>query len=54
VELPDNFSFIASSTAVVSGNVWRGDIEGSDFSFIPFSISLVYGDFWGGLSSAML
>jgi hypothetical protein len=39
-----SFSFIASSTAFVSGDVWGEDIEGladSDFSFILFSISLV-------------
>ena len=52
-----SFSFIASSTAFVSGDVWGEDIEGladSDFSFILFSTSLVSGDVWGGLSSAML
>jgi hypothetical protein len=52
-----NFSFIALSTAVVSGDVWRGDVEGladSDFSFIALSTSLVSGDVWGCLSSAML
>ena len=57
VPADSNFSFIASSTAFVSGDVWGEDIEGladSDFSFIPFSTSLVSGDVWGGLSSAML
>ena len=52
-----SFSFIALSTAVVSGDLWGKDIEGladSDFSFIPFSTSLVSSDVWGGLSSAML
>ena len=52
-----SFSFIASSTAVVSGDVWGEDIKGladSDFFFIPLSTSLVSGDVWGGLSSAVL
>jgi hypothetical protein len=55
--LDSNFSFIALSTAVVSGDVWRGDIEGladSDFSLIPLSNTVVSGDVWGGLSSAPL
>jgi hypothetical protein len=56
-ELESNFSFIASSTAVVSGDVWRGDIEGladSDFSLIPLSNTVVSGDVWGAPSSALL
>jgi hypothetical protein len=54
--LYSNFSFIALSTAVVSGDVWRGDIIGladSDFSFMPLSNTVVSGNVWGGLSSAL-